>query len=565
MADSLIHFLQGRTVLIRAGKAVGTGTLIAPGKVLTCAHVVRHFESQPEAIKVSLPDLTEPGQFIWEQGVQKLYLSKIYEEAVAKPDVSGAPPATIKTEYPDVAVLEIDRKSHAMMALPFHEEGSNKLEDGEFLAFGFQKKDANLGRNVPQAVSLNYSGAQLDGSIKKLMFANGLIRPGMSGASLVERDTGEIIGLIHMTMSANDDLGAYAIPTETVWLVFKKWEEEGVNELYSQLTSKQLRRQIRKQYYKEYPRYPILKKYGIKLVILLVLLILAIWWFSYHIGQPQNSGVFAIILVAVSIFGKLLGDWLGKDVRIETERGKSRLGRWLLKTEVLVFATTVIFLAWSFSTSIWIYGNADYNEIPIAIYTGQNFEEGYQKTIDSTGNIRFFMPLIFNGDSVKLVPEGREPKYVTLKPYFRKVLYYPKDFLLEPVILIRFAPKWLSVIQRFNIQIEIDKPGAQDGEHKFVHIDSTLIDEGSLVFGARRLEFNKAMEKEWEDYFQGNYPKNMLSGWVAKWKNARRFQDVDLDLGDNVTVIVTKKSDNTVMKEYKFSIVTDNTDELIRF
>ncbi len=441
MSDALIHLLQSRTVLIQAGNAVGTGTLIAPGMVLTCAHVVRQAEGQPETIKISLPDLTEPGQFIWEEMAQQVYLSKIYEEAASKTVTTGAAAATLKTEYPDVAVLTIAQTAHAMMALPFNDAVADNLQNGQFLAFGFQKKDANLGRNVPQAVSLNYSGAQIDGSIQKLMFSNGLIRPGMSGASLIDRETGKIIGLVHMTLSANDDLGAYVIPTASIWQVFKKWEEEGVNAVYTQLISKRLKRQIRKQYYKEYPRNPLLKKYGIRLAIFLVLLILFLWWFSYHIGQPQNSGLFAIILVAISIFGIFLGNWLGKDVRNEAQGIKGEFGKLILKSGVLITAAVVILALWSFNSSIWIYGNSDYKEIPITMYTGDNFDEGQQKIIDSTGKIRFFMPIVFNGDSVKLVPEGREPKFIALKPYSRQVLYYPKDFLLEPVILIRFDPE----------------------------------------------------------------------------------------------------------------------------
>jgi hypothetical protein len=199
------------------------------------------------------------------------------------------------------------------------------------------------------------------------------------------------------------------------------------------------------------------------------------------------------------------------------------------------------------------------------LYSGDKFEEGELKKIDSTGKIRFFIPFVFKGDSVKLVPEGREPKFLGIKPYSRKVLYYPKDFLFEPVIVIRFDPNYLSLMKRFNIQIEIDKANASDGEHKFVHVDSTLTNIGSLIFGARHLEFNKAWEDEWKDFFQDKVPMSMLNGWTAKWKNARRFQEVDLNLGDKVTVIVIKKSDSTIMNEQSYSIKSDNTDKLIKF
>lgn len=566
MADPLINLLQSRTVLIRAGNAVGTGTLIAPGMILTCAHVVRRAWNNKEIIKASLPDPSIPGQFIWEESAQEVYLSNVYEEKAPElNDDVEATQITLKTEYPDVAVIKISHTEHALIELPVNDNDNVNLENGQFLAFGFQKRDANLDRNVPQTVSLTYEGAQLDGTIKKLMFTHGLVRPGMSGAALVERGSGKIIGLVHMTRSANDNLGAYVIPAEAIWNVIKKWEDDRTNDLYSLLRSKRHKFRIDKEYFKEFPRFPMFKKYGIKLFVFLVLLVLFLWWFSFHVGQPQDSGLFAIVLAAISIFGIFLGNWLGRDVRNETRRAKSNFGKLFLRSGVLISAAIFIFLAWNFNSSIWIYGNSEHNKIPVSLYTGDNFEHVELKMLDSTGRIRFFRPIVFKGDSAKLVPEGREPKIITLKPYSRQVLYYPKDFLLEPVILIRFDPNYLSLMRKFIIQIEIDEENAREDEHKFVHLDSMLTNEGSLVVGARHLEFSKKWEDEWKDFFQGKIPSSMLNGWIAKWKNTKRFHEVDLNLGDKVKVIVIKKSDSTIMNEQSYSIKTDNTDKLIKF
>ncbi|GAB1857242.1 hypothetical protein MHTCC0001_20780 [Flavobacteriaceae bacterium MHTCC 0001] len=559
MADKLINLLKSRTVLIQAGNAVGTGTLIAPGVVLTCAHVIRHTQDRPDNIKVSLPNPTEPGQFIWEEVAQNIYLSKIYEEA-SNSDAS----ITLKTEYPDVAVIEIAQKNHALLAFPFNEETTDTLQNKQFTAFGFQKREANLDRNVPQAVSLNYSGAQLDGVIKKLMFSNGLIRPGMSGAALMERETGEIIGLVHMTLSANDDLGAYVIPTETIWQVFKKWEETGANNLYSQLTSGELQRIIKKQYYKEYPRNPMLKKFGGRLIIFFIVLTLFIWWFLYHIGQPQHSGLFAIILVAINVLGIFLGNWLGADVQNETQKIKGTFGKWLLKPGILISALLIILALWSFNTSVWIYGNSEHDAAQVSIYPDKNSEDGYQKKIDSIGKIRFFMPVVFKGDSAKLVLEGKEPKFITLNPFSRNVLYYPRDFRPEPIILFRISPKFLGLINKFNFKIEINKANTTNNEHKFILVDSTLTNEGSLILGKRNVKFKKVQEDEWKKFFQDKIPTPMLNGWVKKWKTTRRFQDVDLNIGDTVKLTVYKKSDSTIMHKNSYAITADNTDTLIQ-
>ncbi len=563
MADALINLLQSRTVLIRAGKAVGTGTLIAPGVVLTCAHVVRKSWVENETILVSLPDLATPGQFIWENRAQEVYMSNIYEE-FAPDTANGSGTITLKTEYPDVAVIQITQKRHAMIELSLDNAVTDELQNGQFLAFGFQKRDANLDRNVPQTVSLSYEGAQLDGSIKKLMFTHGLVRPGMSGAAIVERSSGKIIGLVHMTRSSNDNLGAYVIPTEAIWMVIKKWEEEGKSKLYSLLTSKQHKRRIDKEYFKEYPRNPMLKKYGIKLAIFLVLLILFLWWYSFHVGQPQNSGLFAIILAGLSIFGIFLGNWLGTDVRNEIQRIKSTSGKWFLKSGVLIGIAFGIFVLWHFNTSIWIYGNSEHNEIPIMMYSGNNFDEGEQKKIDSTGKIRFFIPLVFKGDSVKLVPKGREPKFLSIKPYSRKVLYYPKDFLLEPVLLIRFDPNYLNLMQNYYIKIKVVKADTVDDEQKFVYLDSTLTAIGSISLGARQLEITKERKDKWKEPLQGASIKT-IDSWVSKWENPKLIDGFDLNMGDKVKITVFKKFDHSIVNEQRYSISDDNTDKIIKF
>ena len=64
MTAPIINLLQPRTVLVRAGKAVGTGSMIAPGKILTCAHVVRKAQESGEKIDVYFPNPDIPGEEI---------------------------------------------------------------------------------------------------------------------------------------------------------------------------------------------------------------------------------------------------------------------------------------------------------------------------------------------------------------------------------------------------------------------------------------------------------------------------------------------------------------------
>ncbi len=564
MADPLIKLFRKRTVLVRTKNSIGTGTLIAPGKVLTCAHVVRNSIDDIQSIKILFPDVEEPGHFEWEDTAVKINVSKIYEEPEEAIDTESETRATsLKKEYPDVAIVEISKKDHYLMAFPENENVPDNLQDRQFLAFGFQKKDRDLKRNVPQAVSLNYNGEEVDSDvIRKLVFANGLIRPGMSGAALIERQSGNIIGIVQMTRSANDDLGAFVIPVDIIWKVFKKWEEDGESQIYSELTSKQLRKEIRKQYNREYPKYPLYRKYGIRLIILPILVFLLIWWIFYHLGQIQESGLIAIILVTVSLTGKIMGDWLGEDMNTESSRIKSTIGTLLFGNISLVTFGIIIFFLWTFTSSVWIHGNSEFDKIPVTMLKGENYQEGRQKQLNPTGVTRFLMLTPFIGDSIKIKPDGREELPIFVSPFFKRELYYPKSFLQEPVLLVRFDAKRARLMKNYRLEVRVEK---QNGATiKF--IDSTLHEKGAMILGKRKLKITKEREREWKQFHENDQLNAaILEKWTRHWKKIKPHNEVDLDMDDRITVKVIKKSDNAIINEQSYRIRSDNTDKLLKF
>ncbi|NHF58110.1 trypsin-like peptidase domain-containing protein [Flavobacteriaceae bacterium TP-CH-4] len=567
MADSLINLLQARTVLIRSGASIGTGTLIAPGRVLTCAHVLRKAVEAGDNIEVSLPDLTQPGHFIWSEVAENVHLSIQYEEqnrTTAALENRPNPPLT--TEYPDVAVVAITRKEHAMLAFPEPDEGMGDLKDGQFLAFGFQKKDRELQRNVPQAVSLNYSGEQVDGIIRKLMFTNGLIRPGMSGAALMERESGKIIGIVHMTLSPNDDLGAYVIPLETIWTVFEKWKEEGGNTLFDELRSTAHKARIRKQYNKEYPRFPLLRKHGVKLIFLPLLLFLGLWWVFYHVGSIEDSGLISVLLVAVSISGKLIGDWLGEGGAAESGKLRNSIGNVLISTPFLVGLAAIIAVLWTFSSSVWIHGNSELEELPITFFKDTTLTEGNRKTLDPTGTTRFLLFATPFQKRAALVPEGREPKYIEVQAFSRNEWYYPRDFLLEPVVLIRFDPRFVRIMKRYSVQIEVEGSSNKEDAPSLKYIDSTLAGFGALAIGKRDLGIGKDRELEWKQFLQGqSISGTALENVVTHWKKIKEIPEIDLDIGDRIKVTVIRKKNDSILNEQAYSIRDDLTDKLLKF
>ncbi|WP_394750911.1 S1 family peptidase [Spongiimicrobium salis] len=564
MADTLIKLFRSRTVLVRAKGAVGTGSLIAPGKVLTCAHVVRSAAQDLDQIEVLMPNPTEPGHFVWTETAVGLQMSKIYEESrVHETHGEGQTTRTLQKEYPDVALIQIGKTNHRIVSFAAVEK-ENDLRDKQFLAFGFQKKDRDLQRNVPQAVSLNYSGEEGESElVRKLIFTNGLIRPGMSGAALIERESGEIVGIVQMTLSANDDLGAYVIPTAIIWQVFRKWEEEGENTLFSELQSKAVRRQLRKEYSAEYPRYPMYKKYGLRLALLPLLLFFGIWWVFFHLGQIQDSGILAIILVALGLSGKIVGDWLGEDVHTETGKLRTVIGEKLFSWTFIGVFSLIVFLGWSCTSSLWIYGNSDFDETEIVLIKDKDTTAYSLESLEKK-RLLFFKPFLGDSLEIMLKPDGREKIPVHLKAYHKRELYYPRDFLLEPVVLIRFDHRYRLGMRNFTIQLTLERENKAPEEY----IIDDLEGIGGITVGSRTLGITEERKSLWRRPFERTaLSDDNINILVTHWSAQRVLQHIDLERNDYIKVAVKSKLNDSILNEQRYSIRKDKDtmDKLLKF
>lgn len=543
MADALINLLQSRTVLIQAGKAVGTGTLIAPGMVLTCAHVIRHVKDQLETITVSLPDLTEPGKSLWEEHPSKVYMSNKYEEPYEVP--SNADIETLnwyKKEYPDVAVLQIDREDHDIIKFSKYKEPSFDLKDKQFLAFGFQNADKELKRNSPEGVSLIYSGEQVDGIIRKLVFVQGQIRPGMSGAGLIERESGQLIGIVHKTKSPNDDLGAYVIPAETIWRVIQKWHNDELNELFASLQSKDLEVKVKKQYLRDYPQFSMLRKHRVKLILFLVLIFFTLFWGLYHKGLTTGSGITSIIFVSIGLFSALLGGWLGQNVNEETGKLRDKVGKILLgkagTLTLIVWLMGLIYI-WTYRSSVWINGYSEKEKINILVKHGKDFKEIDTITLNPSGKTdALLLASLPFGEKVKITTEGRKDNDLILKSFNRIELFYPSDFSEEPVALIRIPANYLARMKRYKVVYKknngnwntIDSLKSQKG-----------ILNGSLLLGLRDIDIENDMIVEWQKYLnEQGLSNDMRDSIIKKWKEVKPIR-IDLNLNDTLRIKLISK------------------------
>jgi hypothetical protein len=163
----------------------GTGFLVAPGTVLTCAHVVTGDNGGPVS-KISV------------------YISEGESEATVESLLSAA--------YPDIALLTIKIQDHPCVFL----DGDVKVRD-KLYSFGFPS-DQRTTRG--EGVTLEVEGERIvsnDGAEERLLkFKGGQVLPGSSGAPLLNERTLSVCGVLKRTRDDRSDLGGFGVPASVM-------------------------------------------------------------------------------------------------------------------------------------------------------------------------------------------------------------------------------------------------------------------------------------------------------------------------------------------------------------
>jgi Trypsin-like peptidase domain/AAA domain len=192
MADRLEDLLRSSTVRVRGGSMAGAGFFVAPGRVMTCAHLIggddtgslvvqwdrdRH---HPVEFPVSGPPLILPSR--------------------------GRPIPALEADYPDVAVLEVRGiADHPCVLL---DPGWPEVED-RFLVFGYPTEG---GAQLMTPARLTYRGSPGTAPTMYLDLGSDTIKPGMSGAALLNLRTGAVCGVVVASKHVSQAAGALAVP-----------------------------------------------------------------------------------------------------------------------------------------------------------------------------------------------------------------------------------------------------------------------------------------------------------------------------------------------------------------
>lgn len=187
----------------------GTGFFVAPGMILTCAHVV-----SPDQEK--LP-------------IKVVYKNKTYVPAkISSEDIFPG-------DYPDLAILKVKVNDHPCVYLD-----GEYADDHEFYSYGYAANQPD-----GEGVFSSYDGPYGKHELIKLKF--GGIQEGFSGSPLLNTYTQRVCGMMQMSRDVVSDLGGMAFPINSIDKFFpqllaknrryltknKDWQKTGISLLHA--------------------------------------------------------------------------------------------------------------------------------------------------------------------------------------------------------------------------------------------------------------------------------------------------------------------------------------------
>jgi tetratricopeptide (TPR) repeat protein len=121
----------------------------------------------------------------------------------------GAPIPDLEEGYPDFALLAVDIREHPCVLV---DEELPTFNDS-FQAYGFPKEGGSV---VPTPVLLSYRGLKGHSAAPYLDLAADKVKPGMSGAALLNLRTGGVCGILVATRGEYSTDGGFAVPWSAV-------------------------------------------------------------------------------------------------------------------------------------------------------------------------------------------------------------------------------------------------------------------------------------------------------------------------------------------------------------
>lgn len=183
--------LQKCTVRLRIGSEQGTGFFVAPGLILTCAHVVAGVGSG--SIDV-----------FWKTENQN-YTAKVEQ---------------LRNDWTlDLALLRLEADVPNQPCVYF-EQACPQTEDDLYI-FGYPK-DCYEDYSDGDSATFKYEGESFKGNIVWHKLKEGQIKEGFSGSPLLNLRTGGVCGIVNISRNTTSDLGGRAVSASVILSQFQE-------------------------------------------------------------------------------------------------------------------------------------------------------------------------------------------------------------------------------------------------------------------------------------------------------------------------------------------------------
>jgi tetratricopeptide (TPR) repeat protein len=194
MPDRLEDLLRACTVRVVGGPMPGAGFFVAPGRVLTCVHVIG--DSADLMVR-------------WERDGQPV-LEIPASGRIAVLEDRGRPIPALDRDYPDIAVLKVDGiDGHPCVGI---DPEWPSLKD-DFLVFGYPQEGGAVQLTPAR---LTYRGTHGTLPAAYLDLASDTIKPGMSGGAVLNLRSGRVCGVVVASKHPAHPDGALAIPWSAI-------------------------------------------------------------------------------------------------------------------------------------------------------------------------------------------------------------------------------------------------------------------------------------------------------------------------------------------------------------
>lgn len=196
------------TQVIIDGRFRGTAFFTAPGRAMTCAHVVAHAVKQPDRIVLRSRDT-------------EFRVEHCLCEPLAEPIPDPYP-------FPDAALITLAGHDHPWVAWEDAEPAMYPEPDSLF-SVGWTNAYDKSGPPRLTPAKLRYEGGLWDDDDAwRMQLRDGRITNGMSGAPVVNERTGRVCAMMTRTRDVRSDLGGWAVPLgHVVSAVRNATDEEG--------------------------------------------------------------------------------------------------------------------------------------------------------------------------------------------------------------------------------------------------------------------------------------------------------------------------------------------------